>query len=66
VVPGYIEKDPGTRAALSKDELKAVADRIPLGRIGRADEVAATIEFLLSPGAAYITGQAIHVNGGLI
>jgi 3-oxoacyl-[acyl-carrier protein] reductase len=66
VVPGYIEKDPGTRTALSKDELKAVADRIPLGRIGRADEVAATIEFLLSPGAAYITGQAIHVNGGLI
>ena len=66
VVPGFIEKDPGTGDGLSQHELKAMAARIPLGRIGRSDEVAAAIEFLLSPGAGYITGQAIHVNGGLI
>lgn len=66
VVPGFIEKDPGTGDGLSEHELKAMAARIPLGRIGRSDEVAAAIEFLMSPGAGYITGQAIHVNGGLI
>ena len=38
---------------------------IPAGRIGQADEVAATIAFLLSPDAAYITRQVIGVNGGL-
>lgn len=66
VVPGFIEKDPGTGDGLSQHELKAMAERIPLGRIGRSDEVAAAIEFLLSPSAGYITGQALHVNGGLI
>lgn len=66
VVPGFIEKDPGTGDGLSQHELKAMAARIPLGRIGRSDEVAAAIEFLISPAAGYITGQAIHVNGGLI
>ncbi len=66
VVPGFIEKDPGTGDGLSQHELKAMAARIPLGRIGRSNEVAAAIEFLLSPDAGYITGQAIHVNGGLI
>ena len=39
--------------------------RIPLGRLGRPDEIAALIEFLLSPAAAYITGQTIHADGGL-
>ncbi len=66
VVPGFIEKDPGTGDGLSQQELAAMAERIPLGRIGRSTEVAAAIEFLLSPGASYITGQALHVNGGLI
>ncbi len=66
VVPGFIEKDPGTGDGLSRQELNAMAERIPLGRIGRSEEVAAAIEFLLSPNAGYITGQALHVNGGLI
>ena len=42
-----------------------MADRIPLARLGAADEVAAAIQFLLQPAAAYITGQVIHVDGGL-
>jgi NAD(P)-dependent dehydrogenase (short-subunit alcohol dehydrogenase family) len=39
--------------------------RVPLGRLGQPDEVAAMIAFLLGPDAAYITGQSIHINGGL-
>lgn len=66
VVPGFIEKDAGTKDGLSDDELERSRSRIPLGRIGLPSEVAATIEFLLSQDAGYITGQSIHVNGGLI
>jgi NAD(P)-dependent dehydrogenase (short-subunit alcohol dehydrogenase family) len=40
-------------------------EQVPLGRLGLPEEVAATIAFLLSAEAAYITGQAIHVDGGL-
>jgi 3-oxoacyl-[acyl-carrier protein] reductase len=42
-----------------------MVDRIPLGRVGAPEEVAAAVAFLASPQAAYITGQTIHVNGGL-
>jgi 3-oxoacyl-[acyl-carrier protein] reductase len=66
VVPGYIQKDTDTQDGVPLDELKEVARRIPLGRIGQPSEVAAMIEFLLSPDAGYITGQMFHVNGGLV
>ena len=39
--------------------------RNPLGRLGRAEEVAAAIRYLAGPGARYVTGQTLHVNGGL-
>lgn len=51
--------------ALSEDRLAAITDAVPLGRMGTVDEVAATVAFLCSEGAAYITGAVIPVDGGL-
>jgi 3-oxoacyl-[acyl-carrier protein] reductase len=48
------------------DEIKVqMLARIPLGRLGSPNEIAATVAFLASPSAAYITGETIHVNGGM-
>lgn len=66
VVPGFIEKDYGTGDSVSEDELRQARERIPLGRLGKPEEVAAAINFLLSAEASYITGQSLHINGGLI
>jgi NAD(P)-dependent dehydrogenase (short-subunit alcohol dehydrogenase family) len=66
VVPGYTRKDPGAHAALSAAQWEEITARIPLRRLGTPDDVAATIAFLTSPGAGYITGQSIHVSGGVV
>lgn len=65
VVPGFVRKDQSAHRAMEADRWNAIAGQIPLGRIGEPAEIAAAIAFLLSPPAAYITGQFLHVNGGL-
>jgi NAD(P)-dependent dehydrogenase (short-subunit alcohol dehydrogenase family) len=65
VVPGYIQKEAGTPSSLDAERWKRVTERIPTGRIGQPAEVAAVIEFLCSPEASYVTGQILHVDGGL-
>ncbi len=63
VAPGFIETD--MTAALSEDQIKSYNDQIPLKRLGSVDDIAATIEFLVSDAAGYITGALIPVDGGL-
>jgi len=66
VVPGYTQKDPGAHAALSAAQWEEIIARIPLKRLGTPDDVAAAIAFLASSDAGYITGQSIHVSGGVV
>lgn len=66
VVPGFVRKDQGAHRAIDPAVLAQQAARIPLGRIGLPADIAAAVAFLASPAAGYITGQALHVDGGLV
>jgi len=63
VAPGFIDTD--MTRALDEQQRERLAETIPLGRLGQPDDIAATVAWLASPAAAYITGQTIHVNGGM-
>jgi 3-oxoacyl-[acyl-carrier protein] reductase len=63
VAPGFIVTD--MTDAFSDDTRKALMDQVPLGRLGSPDDVAHAVAFLASPQAAYITGETLHVNGGM-
>ena len=63
VAPGFIETD--MTKALNEDQRAATLANVPAGRLGDPSEIAATVVFLASEGAAYITGETIHVNGGM-
>jgi len=64
VSPGVIDTD--MNAHLSPEDLRALAEETPLGRMGRPEEVAAAVGFLCSDDAAFITGADLPVNGGLV
>ena len=63
VAPGFIDTD--MTRALNEEQRAALLKQIPAGRLGTAEEVAAAVLFLLSPQSAYITGETLHVNGGM-
>lgn len=63
VAPGFIETD--MTESLDANERDTYRAMIPLGRLGRGEDVAAAVTFLAGAGGGYITGQVIHINGGL-
>jgi 3-oxoacyl-[acyl-carrier protein] reductase len=63
VAPGFIDTD--MTRSLSDDQRRLLVGQIPLGRLGDVADVAAAVLFLASPGASYITGSTLHVNGGM-
>jgi NAD(P)-dependent dehydrogenase (short-subunit alcohol dehydrogenase family) len=66
VAPGFVRKDAGAHVALSLAAMQDRAQWVPLGRIAEPADIAAAIAFLAGPDAAYITGQVLHVDGGLV
>ena len=63
VAPGFVATD--MTLALTEEQKQAMLSRIPLGRMGSVEEIAHVVAFLVSDAAAYITGETIHINGGL-
>jgi 3-oxoacyl-[acyl-carrier protein] reductase len=63
IAPGFIETD--MTATIAEERRKTIVATIPAGRLGTADDVASCAVFLASDEAAYITGQTLHVNGGI-
>ena len=63
VAPGFIDTD--MTRALTEEQRTGLLQKIPLARLGAPEDIAQTVLFLASPGAGYITGETIHVNGGM-
>ena len=63
VAPGFIDTD--MTRALNEEQRKALTAQVPMARLGSVDDIAAAVLFLCSPGASYITGETLHVNGGM-
>jgi len=63
IAPGFIETD--MTAGLSEDQQKALMGQIPLGHLGKPSDIAHAVAYFASPQAAYVTGQELHVNGGM-
>lgn len=64
VAPGFIDTD--MTRVLGTQQREAMLAQVPLGRLGEAQEIAAAVAFLASDAAAYITGETLHVNGGML
>jgi len=64
IAPGFIETD--MTAALGEEARSALLEQIALGRLGKPEDIAAAVRFLAGPGASYITGQVLVVDGGMV
>jgi len=64
IAPGFIETD--MTKDLAAEQQNRLLQQIPMGRMGQARDVAAAVQFLVSDNASYITGETIHVNGGML
>jgi 3-oxoacyl-[acyl-carrier protein] reductase len=64
VAPGFIDTD--MTRILPEDQRDAMLQQVPLGRLGEGDDIANAVVFLASPAAAYVTGETLHVNGGML
>jgi 3-oxoacyl-[acyl-carrier protein] reductase len=64
VAPGFIETD--MTKSLSTEQVSKLVQNVPLGRLGQVDDIAHAVCYLASPHASYITGNTIHVNGGML
>jgi 3-oxoacyl-[acyl-carrier protein] reductase len=64
VAPGFIETD--MTKSLSAEQVSKLVQNVPLGRLGQVDDIAHAVCYLASPHASYITGNTIHVNGGML
>lgn len=63
VAPGFIDTD--MTSSLSTEQQQSLLTQIPLGRLGKPQDIAAAVGYLASPQAGYVTGQEIHINGGM-
>jgi len=66
IAPGFVKKDQDAHAAISPETLSKLVAEVPMGRVAEPEEIAAVVAFCASNEASYITGQVIHVNGGLV
>ena len=64
VAPGFIDTD--MTRVLPEDQRAAMLSQVPLGRLGEGEDIANAVLFLASPAAAYVTGETLHVNGGML
>ncbi|HBC58505.1 MAG TPA: 3-oxoacyl-ACP reductase [Gammaproteobacteria bacterium] len=64
IAPGFIETD--MTSSLTEEQQQAIAAQIPMARMGQAEDIGAAVLFLASAGASYITGETLHVNGGML
>jgi 3-oxoacyl-[acyl-carrier protein] reductase len=63
VAPGFIDTD--MTRVLNEEQRAALTTQVPMARLGSVEDIAAAVLFLCSPGASYITGETLHVNGGM-
>jgi len=66
VAPGFIRKDAGAHRAVDPEAARRQVEKIPMGRLGLPEDVAGAVAYLVSAEAGYVTGQVLHVSGGLV